>query len=92
MSRTTLKDKGQLTLPAETRKQIQASRGDIFEVETIEGKVVLTPLRLVPAKSGEPARRKSLDLSKYIGAISGTYGDTVEEMDAYVRSERDLWD
>ena len=92
MPRATLKDKGQLTLPAETRKRIRAAKGDLFDVEVVDGKVVMTPLRLVPAKGGDPAGRKPVDLSKYIGALSGTYGDTVEEADAYLRRERDSWD
>ena len=92
MPRTTLKDRGQLTLPSEIRKRIQAAKGDLFDVEVVDGKVVMTPLRLVRKKGVDPARRKPVDLSKYIGALSGTYGDTVEEADAYLRRERDSWD
>ena len=93
MARATLKDKGQITLPAEIRKLIVADTGDIFDVEAVGGAVVMTPLRLVPAK-GEGGRRnrKRLDLSKFVGIASGTYGKTVKEMDAYVRKERDSWD
>ena len=79
-------------MPSEIRKRIQAAKGDLFDVEVVDGKVVMTPLRLVPAKGGEAARRKPVDLSKYIGALSGAYGDTVEEADAYLRRERDSWD
>ena len=79
-------------MPSETRKRIQAAKGDMFDVEVVDGKVVMTPFRLVPAKGGEAARRKPVDLSKYIGALSGAYGDTVEEADAYLRRERDSWD
>ena len=93
MARATLKDKGQITLPAEIRKQIAADAGDIFDVEAVGGTVVMTPLRQVPANGGGGRwRRKRLDLSKFVGIASGTYGKTVKEMDAYVRKERDTWD
>ena len=31
------------------------------------------------------------DISKYVGALKGTFG-SVEEIDAYIRQERDSWD
>lgn len=93
MPLATLKEKGQITLPSEIRKRIHASKGDMFDVEVIDGKVIMTPQRLVPTKDARGEKKKKpLDLSKYVGATSGTYGDTAEEVDAYVRNERDSWD
>lgn len=59
MSLATLKEKGQITLPANIRRQIQAHKG--------------------------------ADIGKYIGSMKGQFGG-VEEIDAYIRNERESWD
>lgn len=59
MSLATLKEKGQITVPANIHRQIQAHKG--------------------------------VDIGKYIGSMKGKFGD-VEEIDAYIRNERDSWD
>lgn len=84
MPLTTLKDKGQITLPSDIRKKIKADKGDIFNVEVIDGNVVLTLQNIVPAK-------KKADISKYIGIAKGTFG-SVEDIDNYIRNERNSWD
>lgn len=58
MSMATLKEKGQITVPANIRRQIQAHKG--------------------------------VDIGKYIGSMKGQSG-SVEEIDAYIRNERDSW-
>ena len=59
MSLSTLKEKGQITVPANIRRQIQGHKG--------------------------------IDIGKYIGSMKGKFG-CVEEIDAYIRNERDSWD
>ena len=59
MPLATLKDNGQITLPANIRGQIQTHKG--------------------------------VDIGKYIGSMKGKFGG-VEEIDAYIRNERDSWD
>ncbi len=86
MSRATLKDKGQITLPAAIRRQLDARTGDLFEVELVGEKVIMTPQKLV--SSGRKA--KTVDLSRYMGAASGSFG-SVAEIDAAIRHERDKW-
>lgn len=81
---TKLKEKGQITLPADIRKAIDASKGDIFDIEVVDGSVVMTLQKIVPAK-------KKRDISKYIGIAKGTFGGA-EDVDAYIRKERDAWD
>ena len=81
---TTLKEKGQITLPADIRKEIDANKGDIFNIEVIDGNVVMTLQKIIPA-------RKKRDLSKYIGIAKGSFGST-EEIDAHIRNDRDAWD
>lgn len=85
----TMKDKGQITVPAEVRRAIAAGRGDLFEVRAVNGAIVMTPQRIIPAE-GSTARKK-VDLSKYIGIAKGTYG-SADEIDAYIRNERASWD
>ena len=80
MSLAILKDKGQITLPAEIRKQVRAGKGDIFDCEVVDGKVVLTLKKLVSAEqvSGrEP--KKSVDISSYFGSMKGQFG-SVEDI------------
>ncbi len=94
MALAKLKEKGQITLPADIRRKISANKGDLFECEIVDGKVVMTLQKLVPA-DGAPLdkqeKKKGVDISKYIGIAKGTYG-SVEEIDEYIRNERDTWD
>lgn len=84
--RAVLKDKGQVTLPKRVRQKLGAETGDIFEVEIVAGKVVLTPQRLSAAGAASP-----VDLDRYFGALSGKFG-TVEQIDRAIRKGRDEWD
>ena len=48
MARTTLRAKGQLTLPDEVRKAANLHEGDLIEVEVTEnGEVILRPLATI---------------------------------------------
>ena len=90
MSMATLKEKGQITVPANIRRQIQAHKGDIFNFEVVNGRVVMTPQ--MPAGSHPKTKqRKGADIGRYIGSMKGQFG-SVEEIDAYIRNERDSWD
>lgn len=40
---TSLRQRGQLTIPAEIREAIELKAGDILEFEVIEGRIVITP-------------------------------------------------
>lgn len=84
----TLKEKGQITLPADIRKQIHAGKGDIFNCEVRDGQVIMTLQKIVPARK---ASAKGLDIEKYIGVAKGNFG-SVKEIDARVRNERESWD
>jgi AbrB family looped-hinge helix DNA binding protein len=47
---TTMRDKGQVTLPAEARRAARIEDGTLFEVEVLEdGAIVLHPKKLIPA-------------------------------------------
>ena len=45
---STLKDRGQITLPSAIRKKLQVNKGDIFNFEIAGEKVIMTLHRLVP--------------------------------------------
>lgn len=86
-----MKEKGQITIPAAVREQIAAHKGDVFEVVVMDGNIVLKPRDVVARdKSGEQKRRGP-DISAFIGAGKGLF-KTPEEVDAFIRSERDRWD
>ena len=87
MPLATLKEKGQITLPADIRKKIDAGKGDIFNCEVVEGQIIMTLQKIVPASK----TKKGLDISKYIGAAKGNFG-TVAEIDAYISNDRNSWD
>ncbi len=87
MSVTKLKEKGQITLPVDVRKEINAQKGDIFDVQVDNGKVIMTLQRLVPVNQ-EPT---TIDLSRFVGAASGAFG-SVEEIDDTIRKDRETWD
>ncbi|MCF6344690.1 MAG: AbrB/MazE/SpoVT family DNA-binding domain-containing protein [Devosiaceae bacterium] len=90
MPLTTLKEKGQITLPAGIRKQLHVTKGDLFNCEIVDGKVVMTPQKVVPKIKGE-MREKGIDISKYIGATAGTFS-SASKVDEYIRKERNSWD
>ena len=47
MARTTLRDKGQLTVPEELRKAARLEVGDSLEVELTENGILLRPLKRI---------------------------------------------
>ena len=91
MPLSTLKNKGQITLPSVIRKKIQAEKGDMFDFEVQQNdKVLMTRKRMVSASDRQmPAGRKK-DLSQWIGAKPNVF-KTAEEADQFIRNQRDLW-
>ena len=50
MMRTTLRQKGQITLPAEIREALHVEDGDEIEFElTSDGRVLMSGLKMIPA-------------------------------------------
>jgi AbrB family looped-hinge helix DNA binding protein len=49
MARTTLRAKGQLTLPEDIRKAARLEEGDLFEAELTPDGILLRPQRLIDA-------------------------------------------
>lgn len=90
MPLATLKDKGQITLPADIRRKIRADKGDIFNFEVTGDKVVMTLQKLVPSQ-GAKQTSAGVDIKKYIGSMQGSFGE-IQEIDDYIRKERELWE
>jgi antitoxin PrlF len=86
VTRTTLRNKGQVTLPAEVREALHVDEGDELEFEIVEpGVVVVRGLKMIPAaqawfwtkswQSGE--RQASEEIAS--GQLSGVYTN-IDEM------------
>ena len=91
MTLSTLKGKGQITLPSSIRRQINAQKGDMFDFQVQEDeKVVMTRKRIVSANTDQTHQSKKKDLSKWIGAKPGLFKNA-DEVDNFIRSHRDLW-
>lgn len=73
---TTISSKNQITLPVQLLRQMGVGPGDRLAVALEGGRLVLR------------ARPKDW-VKHYAGSLRGLYGDTAEEMDAYVRELRD---
>ncbi len=92
MSLVKLKEKGQVTIPAAVRAQVAAHKGDIFEVVVMNGNIVLKPQEVISRKLPRKRQiRSSVDISDFIGSLKGLFGSQ-EEIDSYIRKERDSWE
>ena len=87
-----LKEKGQVTIPASVRAEIQAVIGDVFEASVEGGNIVLRP-QVVLARGSVIGRPKArgVDIGKWVGAGKGLF-KTPAEADAFFRAERDQWE
>lgn len=75
---TTISSKYQITLPARLVRELGLKPGDKLAVETESGRIILHP-------------RPKDWLSYVAGSTPGLYGDTKEEVDAYLREVRGDW-
>ncbi|MGI6308204.1 MAG: AbrB/MazE/SpoVT family DNA-binding domain-containing protein [Dethiobacteria bacterium] len=71
--------KNQVTIPIEICRKLNVKKGSRLIMEIADGKIIITP---------EPENY----VEHYYGMAKGTYGKTVEEIDAYVQDERGSWD
>ena len=91
MPLATLKTKGQITIPAAVREKIDVTQGDVFDVEVVDGKVVMTPQKLVPKPRKRPqGKSRKNGVGKWLGAAKGVYRSP-KDVDDYIRNLRDEW-
>lgn len=75
---TKISSKNQITLPVAAVRQLGLRPGDRLTVRLEDNRIVLKP-------------RPKNWVEYYRGRLRGVYGATVEEMDEYVRKERESW-
>ena len=88
MSLVRLKDKGQLTIPADIRLAVAAQVGDLFEVEVANGNIILRPQEIVARNA---ASAKGVDIGNWIGTGKALFSNA-NEADAFMRAERAAWE
>ena len=86
-----LKEKRQLTLPAEICKLVHADKGDLFDCTVDEGRIILTLQKVVPATASQPKAKPRRDISQYVAALQGRFGDAEDAM-ARIRNDRESWE
>lgn len=90
MTRTTLRQKGQITLPAEIRDALHLEDGDEIEFElTSDGRVLMSGLKMIPAdqawfwteawQAGE--REASTQLARGKGQVFETSEEFLKSLD-----------
>ena len=90
MPSSTLKNKGQITLPSPIRKQIHAEKGDIFDFQLqADDTVLMIKKQAVEVKAHQAEERKK-DLSRWLGAKPSVFKNA-QEVDSFIRKQRDLW-
>jgi AbrB family looped-hinge helix DNA binding protein len=83
-----MKEKGQVTIPANLRAQIHAETGDVFEAVIDDGNIILRPQ--IISERGH-AKLKGVDIGKWVGAGKGLF-QTPQEAQAFIRAERERWE
>lgn len=76
---STISSKNQITLPAQLMREMGLGAGDRLAIRREGNRLVLRP-------------RPKDWVEYYGGSLRGIYGDTKEEMDAYVSGLRDEWE
>jgi antitoxin ChpS len=76
---STISSKNQITLPARLLRELGIGAGDRVSIRVDADRLILRP--------------RPKDWADYYGgSMRGVYGDTKEEIDAYIREVREGWD
>ena len=78
-----VRDKHQITLPRAIADAANVSVDDTLTVEYTNGVITLAPAQ---------SKKSRVIAQDFLGALRGSYGKTVAEIDANLRSERDSWE
>jgi len=62
-----IRERAQITLPAEVRKALKVGKGDYLEPEVIEGRLMLKPVALVDRETARARLETLLRGSRYVG-------------------------
>ena len=83
MSIINLRDRRQITLPADVVEAVGLQTNDTLEVSAVNGVIHLVPVSAVA--------RRPPSMRNFLGATAGLYGQSAEQADEYVRQQRDSW-
>ena len=83
MPQIRIRERNQITLPANIAVAASLSPNDALEVSFANGVITLIPV------SPHSKRRSITD---YVGSAKGLWGTTGAEIDALLRAERDSWE
>ena len=81
MPEVTIRQRNQLTVPAEIARQVGIQPGTTCTIEVVGGVITLTP-------TGGPAGQP---LAAYRGAARGAWGPTPAEIEATIAADRASW-
>lgn len=62
-----IRERAQITLPAEVRKALNVEKGDYLEAEVVEGGLMLKPVALLDRKAARARVKEAMDTVRYIG-------------------------
>ena len=79
-----VRNKHQITLPAEVVRAAQIGMNDILSVEYKDGVITLITQKVV--------QEKKRSLMALAGSTKGLYGANTEEREEYTRNERNSWE
>ena len=82
-----LRDRRQVTLPAEVVAAAGLQTSDELEVSVVNGVIHLVPA----AAAASASARRQPGMRRFLGATAGLYGHTAEQADDYVQQQRDGW-
>jgi len=77
-----IRPKGQITIPSEILHAWSLQVEDKVDVKLINGIVILTPVNRLDKRS----------ILSYAGIAHGLWGKTTEDIDDFIRNERDSWE
>ena len=74
-----IRERAQITLPAEVRRALKVESGDYLEAEVVEGGLMLKPVALVDRETAKARLKELLRGSRYVGPAPGPSDDDVME-------------
>lgn len=78
-----IRPKGQVTIPADILQAWHIHSNDKINVNLVNGVVMLTPVNRLDHKKS---------IMSYAGIARGLWGDSADDIDNFVRNERDSWE
>ena len=78
-----VRPKGQITIPVDILNNWNLHSEDKVNIALINGIVILTPVNRL---------KKKISIMSYAGIASGTWGNDTDEIDLFIRNERESWE